>query len=62
MKNYGTSLCLATTLGVLSSSIALADQLTVINKIPDQPVYIFIRGEGSDAYYTEFVEPGERRR
>lgn len=60
MKTYGTALCLATILGMMTTSIAYAGRLTVINSIPNQPIYLFIRGEGSNAYYTQSIEAGKQ--
>jgi hypothetical protein len=60
MKTYGTALYLATILGMMTTSIAYAGRLTVINNIPNQPIYLFIRGEGSNAYSTYSVEAGEQ--
>jgi len=53
---YAKTLCLATTLGTLSSAGVQAGTLTVINKIPDQYIYLFIRGEGNNTYFTKVVE------
>lgn len=61
MKKEKKALLLATSLTVMSSSIGQASVLTVINKIPNQPIYVFISGEGSDTYYKELVGAGEKK-
>jgi len=48
MNNY-KKILLATAFAVVSSSIAQAGTLTVINKVSDQGIHLCIRGEGSKA-------------
>lgn len=61
MKNQRKSLILAIALCMASASIAQAGTLTVVNKIPDQRVQLFIRGEGSDVHSVEVIEAGKQK-
>ena len=61
MKRYKKTLLLATSLAVMSSSGIKASTLTVINKMPDRPIYIFISGECSYACRKDNVGTGEKK-
>lgn len=61
MKKYRRTLLFTTALCITSASIAEAGILTVNNKIPDQRIQLFIRGEGSDTYQIQLVEAGEAK-
>lgn len=61
MKNHRKILFLGAALSIISSVGAQAGTLTIINKIPDQRVYIFIQGEGMDKHYVQLVEANQMR-
>ncbi|MBA3813682.1 MAG: hypothetical protein H0X26_04210 [Alphaproteobacteria bacterium] len=61
MKNYRRTLFLAAAASVISASVAQAGTLTVINKIPDQRVQLFIQGEGTDKHHIELVKENEQQ-
>jgi hypothetical protein len=61
MKNYKKPFILTTALCMASASLAQAGTLTVINKIPDQRIQLFIRGEGSESHAMEVIEGGEQQ-
>jgi hypothetical protein len=61
MKSYKRTLILATALCFSAAAMAQAGKLTVINKIPDQRVQLFIRGEGASGHYVELIEPEQQR-
>jgi hypothetical protein len=61
MKNYRKPFLLASAIGVICTFELQAGTLTVINKIPDQRVQLFIRGEGSHKHHTLLLEAGESK-
>lgn len=61
MKNYKKTLILATALSLSCASMAQAGKLTVINKLPNERVQLFIRGEGAPNHYVELIEAGQQR-
>ncbi len=61
MKNYRRTLFLAAAVSVISTSFAQAGTLTVINKIPDQRVQLFIQGEGTDKHHIQLVKENEQQ-
>ena len=65
MNKYKNTLLFATALVVVSSPMAQAGKLTVINKLPTQKIHLCIRGEGSEERtykdcVSRSVKPGEQ--
>lgn len=61
MKNYTKIFMIASAVCLSSASMAQAGRLTVINKIPDQRVQLFVRGEGGNNHYIELIAAGQQR-
>lgn len=61
MKNYRNILFSAITFSMAFVSLAQAGILRVINKVPNQQVQLFIRGEGSDTHHVKLIEAGEQQ-
>lgn len=61
MKNYTKILMITSAVCLSSASMAQAGKLTVINKLPNERVQLFVRGEGSNHHYIELIAAGQQR-
>lgn len=61
MKTYKNTLFLASAICIATSSVGHTGTLTIVNKIPDQRIQLFIRGEGTDTHHIKVVEAGEKK-
>ena len=61
MKNYQKILLLGLIFSAASVECAKAGKLSVINKIPDQRIQLFIRGEGNKEHNVSLIEAGQQK-